>query len=149
MLSNHNDSIIIRQYLLGKLAGAERDQFEERLFMDDELFGELLATEDELIDSSISGELDQEDAESFATGFLVTPERQQKWLFRKGLQRASNAHAVTSQSHPIPIAGLSSTHNWIYWATASVAAVLLMIGYVLEKTLVFWGGHGQQTSTAS
>jgi anti-sigma-K factor RskA len=123
MLSNHNDSTMIQHYLLGKLADAERDRFEERLFADDELLGELLATEDELIESAIAGELHQDDAESF----LVTPERRQQLRFRKALQR-------TAKLELQPVVAMedyrSVGYGWMNWATASIAA-LFIIGVVI------------------
>jgi len=125
MLSNHNDSTMIRHYLLGKLADAERDRFEERLFADDELLGELLATEDELIDSAIAGELGQDDAESF----LVTPERRQQLRFREALQRIAKL-----ELQPTAVVGNEDDHSggygWMNWAALSIAA-LFIIGVVI------------------
>jgi hypothetical protein len=125
MLSNHNDSTMIRHYLLGKLVDAERDSFEERLFSDDELLGELLATEDELIDSSIAGELGQDDAESFASGFLVTPEQQENLLFRQSLRRKANPRPPAPEPVPPPLPWYRQ--SWLHGA-ALAAVVLVIIG---------------------
>ena len=130
MLSNHNDSAMIRHYLLGKLADAERDRFEEKLFADDELLGELLATEDELIDSAIAGELGQDDAE----GFLVTPERRQQLRFREALQRTAKLERNKSLRHLQPVVDIEDprpvSSGWMNWATLSIAA-LFIIGIVI------------------
>jgi hypothetical protein len=137
MLSNHNDSTMIRHYLLGKLADAERDRFEERFFADDELLGELLATEEELIDSAIAGELGQDDAESF----LVTPERRQQLRFREALQRAAKLKRNKSHLQPttnsddrrvvaIEDHRRSDRSNWMGWATVSIAALLIVGGII-------------------
>jgi len=130
---------MIRHYLLGKLADAERDRFEEKLFADDELLGELLATEDELIDSAIAGELGQDDAESF----LVTPERRQQLRFREALQRTAKLERNKSlrllQPTPDPdnrsVVGIehhdrSVSPGWMNWATLSIAA-LFIFGVVI------------------
>lgn len=127
---------MIRHYLLGKLADAERDRFEERLFSDDELVGELLTAEDELIDSAISGELGQDDAASF----LVTPERRQQVRFREALQRAAKVESDKSLRHlqPTPVVDIedrrrsdrSDRSNWMGWATVSIAALLIVGGII-------------------
>jgi len=57
MSPNGNDHNTFRQYLLGQLPAEELDQFEQRLFSDNNVFEELLASEDELIEASIGNEL--------------------------------------------------------------------------------------------
>jgi len=123
MLSNHNDSTTIRQYLLGQLGDAGRDQFEERLFTDEELLDELLLTEDDLIEASISGELGP-DEESFNRNFLITPERQQKLLFRKSLRRVAKSLSIPAQPPPSPLPWFRQ--NWVRWAAQSVAVVVIL-----------------------
>jgi len=86
MSSNHNVQLTIRQYLLGQLAGEALEQFEEQFFADDSLFQEVLVAEDELIDESLSDELNETESVLFASNFLNSPERKQKLLFRRVLK---------------------------------------------------------------
>ncbi|HEV2826159.1 MAG TPA: hypothetical protein VGW76_01055 [Pyrinomonadaceae bacterium] len=131
MSSNHNDPVRIRQYLLGQLTGRTLDEFEQRLFTDDEFFDEVLATEDELIESSIAQELAEDEAEWFARYFLITPEREQKLRFRQTLQRVVKADKREPVYTPQPSPGVPwLPSNWISWATACVAAFII-IGVVV------------------
>jgi anti-sigma-K factor RskA len=127
MSSNRNDQVIIRQYLLGQLTGESLNEFEHRLFSDDELFAEVLATEDELIESSIANELGQDEAEWFTKYFLITPEREQQLQFRKILQRVTKAE----KHDRLPNQGLPQSlpwrpPSWMSWAVATVAAMIIM-----------------------
>jgi len=131
MLSNHNDQITIKQYLLGQLADTDLDRFEQRLFTEDELFDELLATEDELIEASIAGELTPNETEWFAKSFLITPERQQKLQFRKALQQVAKAKQRERTYQPEPSLSSWRAPSWVQWATLSVAAMVMTGGIIL------------------
>lgn len=78
MKPSHDEPDINRQYLLGKLTGDEREQFEDRYFADDELFDDLEAAEDDLIDDYLTGDLSEEDTSLFRENYLVGAERQQR-----------------------------------------------------------------------
>lgn len=132
MSSNHNEQATVRQYLLGQLADSSRDQFEQRFFTDDELVDELLATEDELIEAYIAGELSKDEAEWFAKYFLITPERQQKLSFRKALKRVAKTGKAEpfSRAEPLPKALPWQPPAWMNWATASFAAIILLVGII-------------------
>ncbi len=82
-----DNGVIIRLYLLGQLAEEERRQFEELLMSRDESFEELLAAEDELIDSYVGGALSAREREQFELYFLATPERRRKVSFARTLSR--------------------------------------------------------------
>lgn len=71
------DTMLI-QYLLGELPEAEQDKLEEALFEDRELFAQLEAVEDELIESYVRGELKQNDRQRFERAYLSSPTRRQK-----------------------------------------------------------------------
>ena len=120
MSSNRDDQVTIRQYLLGQLTGEERMQFEQRLFTDDGLLELLHADEDELLDESLAGELSKNEARLFENHFLISAERQQKLRFARALKRYTSEHQ--------PISGPWSTRSWTFWATAAVAALVLISG---------------------
>lgn len=127
MSSNRNDQVIIRQYLLGQLTGESLNEFEHRLFTDDGLFEEVLATEDELIESSIANELGQDEAEWFTKYFLITPEREEQLRFRKTLQRVAKAEKhdrLPGQALPQSLPWRPP--SWMSWAVTTVAAMIII-----------------------
>src|SRR6266545_3283085 len=65
------------QYLLGRMPEQERLELEERLFTDEELDEELLATTDDLIRAYLAGELSEADRARFETHFLASPENRE------------------------------------------------------------------------
>jgi hypothetical protein len=67
----------IRRYLLGELSEAERDEVEQRLMSDDDLYQQLLLAEDELIDEYISDALSEQERVKFSRRFLRVPELRQ------------------------------------------------------------------------
>ena len=126
MSSNQNDQVIIRQYLLGQLTGESLNEFEHRLFTDEGLFDQVLVTEDELIESSIAGELGQDEAEWFAKYFLITPEREQRLQFRKTLQRVTKAEKHARLLNPPSPQRLPWPPSWMSWAVTTVAAMIII-----------------------
>src|SRR5215204_1811485 len=77
MQPDSKDRLLIRQYLLGELAGeGEREQIEERLLTNDEFFDEFELVKEELIDQYVEGEITGETRERFERHFLTTPGRQ-------------------------------------------------------------------------
>lgn len=66
------------RYLLGELSGRELDELEERYFGDDELFGELLDAQDQIVDDYLCGQLSQRERERFERYFLTLPGRRRE-----------------------------------------------------------------------
>jgi len=79
-LSNH-DQAQIREYLLGKLNESEQEKIEERLMVEDELFDELEASKDELVEEYCAGELDKAERRWFEQHFLASPEGRERHAF--------------------------------------------------------------------
>ena len=77
----------MRRYLLGELDVEEQRLLEEQLMSRDESFEELLAAEDELIDSYVGGTLSARERERFEHHFLATPERRRKLSFARTLRK--------------------------------------------------------------
>ena len=75
-----SDGVMMR-YLLGDVSDEERVQLEERYFVDDGVFEQLSALEDELIDDYIRGELAESQRKQFELHFLTSVERRQKLAF--------------------------------------------------------------------
>ncbi len=72
---------LMRQYLMGEAPELERDDLEEKYFNDDELFGELLDAQDQLIDDYRRGELSSGERKRFEQSFLPIPDRRREVEF--------------------------------------------------------------------
>ena len=80
------------KYLLGNLTEEEQVQVEDRAFADADYLSALEATEADLIDAYVRGELSQSDRRSFELRFLTSPERRRKVEFARALA------TITSES---------------------------------------------------
>lgn len=106
MLSvTENDQLLIR-YLLGELNEEERDHIENRYFADEGLHEELLAVEDELIDSYLRAQLSPEQLSRFHGWFLSSPERRRKLDFAKAFTRFVYERPPKSAVHDAGIQSL-------------------------------------------
>lgn len=141
MFSNSNEQATVRRYLLGQLSGEAREQFEQLLLTQDEVFAQLLAVEDELVDEYLSGSLESDEVEMFAKHFLNTAERQQKLRFAKAFKKYAAAHATEEmKSQP---AGTSSRSTWwpVFtaspWRAVAVAAVILLAATAVWRVFIY------------
>jgi anti-sigma factor RsiW len=73
------------QYLLGQLPEEEQAELERRYLDDDTLFEELLATEDDLRDAYVRGELSRPDREAFEQRLLTALHQKQEQEFARTL----------------------------------------------------------------
>src|SRR5256885_508849 len=94
MAWNHDDQISIRRYLLNQLTDDAQQEIEQRLLTGDELFDQIPATEDELIDEYLTRSLSKDETEMFEKHFLATAERQEKLRFAKAFRRYVAAHTT-------------------------------------------------------
>src|SRR5262245_29618095 len=81
---------IIKQYLLNNLSEADREQFEEQYFEDDDLYRRLQVIEEELITDYVHGGLTAAERRLFDLHYSATPERRQR------VEMARNWKSVTS-----------------------------------------------------
>jgi hypothetical protein len=128
----------LRQYLLGILTDDIRTEVETRLLNDDQLFEELLISENELVDEYFAGRLTEGEKRQFETHFLVGPERQAKFrfgrVFNKYLESHDSTHEVTAPQMLVSASRSRATqrHGW-YWpfqrplVTVSVSAAILLV----------------------
>jgi hypothetical protein len=73
------------KYLLGYLTDEEQGEVEDRAFADADYLGALEATEADLIDAYVRGELSQSDRSRFELRFLTSPARRRKVEFARAL----------------------------------------------------------------
>src|ERR1039457_904643 len=78
-----NDEILLRRYFLGDLPKEERARLEDRYLVDVELFEELLAAENDLIDAYVRGELTEAETQQFEMEYLKSPERRDRLDFAR------------------------------------------------------------------
>jgi hypothetical protein len=98
----------IRLFLLCRLNEDERNGFEERLLLDDELEERVRLTECEIADDYAFGRLSAEEREIFTRKFLVTAERKQKLEVSQALRHYSSSHTVNKKN----LAELENNPTW-------------------------------------
>jgi hypothetical protein len=104
------------RYLLGDLSVPDRDAFEDEYFVDEDIYGELLAAEDDLIDRYCAGGLPPEQRERFEQRYLATPEGRERVAFARALKSYAGAHRGSAPAaHARP-------GRWLAWAAVLVAA---------------------------
>jgi anti-sigma factor RsiW len=79
------DKTLIFRYILGEVSPEERADLEELYFADGDRFEELVAAENDLIDSYARGELSGPDRFRFEARFLATPELRKRVQFARSL----------------------------------------------------------------
>jgi hypothetical protein len=93
------EEVKMRRYLLGDLLEEERVRVEGQYLADPATFEELLATENDLIDAYVRGELSKELRHKFETEYFSTPERREKVEFARTLTQIAS---LARQSAPVP-----------------------------------------------
>jgi CHAT domain-containing protein/lipopolysaccharide biosynthesis regulator YciM len=100
-MSANRDDYRIRQYLLGQLTGEEREEFERRLFAEDELFEQLQTAEDDLVDDYLTGDLSENEVALFQKNFLVGSKREREVRIGKAWRNFAAVHA--GEKPPVPV----------------------------------------------
>jgi anti-sigma factor RsiW len=118
----------LAQHLLGQLPEAEAETLEERLFADDELRAELLATADDLIHSYLVGGLTRDDRERFETHFLASPRHRERVAYIRDLLSAVARVPAPSVAKARPKTGFPVHVFWPTWALAAALALVVAGG---------------------
>lgn len=126
------NEILMRRYLLGDLPQEERTRLEERYSADAEVFEEALATENDLIDSYVRGELTEVEKQKFEGEYFKSPQRRERVEFARALRQVS-----VSATQAIPAQQVSPwTKIWNFfpvqhaasWRALAVGAVVVVAG---------------------
>ncbi|MEK6299978.1 MAG: CHAT domain-containing protein [Acidobacteriota bacterium] len=104
MADENQDDGLMRRYLLSQLAEDERQQFEEAMMADNELYNRVLLVEDEMVEEYLQGELSESERAGFEASFLSTVEGRKQVSFAKALSeyvsRASASEGSSAVSAP-------------------------------------------------
>jgi len=129
------------QYLLGQLPEQEQIELERGYMVDDTLFEELLATEDDLRDAYLRGELSERDRAAFEQRLLSVPHQKQKQEFAQTLRQYLNESDTQGHTTTQLVARckallrtLAAPRRLVLVPTLSAALVLLIVGS-------WWLGH--------
>lgn len=83
----------MRQYLLGDMPQEDRARIEDRYFADADMFEEMVAAENDLIDSYIRGELKDPDRQKFELRYGKSPRQRARVEFARALNQVSQTTA--------------------------------------------------------
>jgi hypothetical protein len=111
------------RYLLGTLPPGEGEALEADYFRDDDAFASLQATEQELLDACIRGELDPQRRQEVLAHYGASRGGRQKLQFAQALLKMADERAV-AWSHPRP-------HKWQALALAATLAFVAVAGWQL------------------
>ena len=136
-MPNHE---MVTQYLLGALAEAETGRCDELSIADDEFAALLKATERDLIDAYVTGQLTGTTLEQFESVYLGSPLRRDKVQFARVFQdcakqkatpqRSANHQPTASKTNWISRLGVFSAPR-LAWGLALVALILVVaIGWL-------------------
>ncbi|HMV46987.1 MAG TPA: hypothetical protein PLD20_09565 [Blastocatellia bacterium] len=143
-----NQREYMRSYLLGVLTEAEQTALEDHFLNDDEVFEQLVAVENELVDTYARGQLNAPERRQFERHYLAHPSRRERLRFAQALTKKIDRRpdAQTASSTAIP-----STSWWskltdffrlpqsgLSWAM-SVALVLMAV----TVGAIYWQIHRQ------
>lgn len=135
---------LTKSYLLGEMGEADREQFEERFFLDPEFNEVARLVEDELIEDYAAGTLAAEAREKFIRHYLTTPHQLRKLELTKALKEYSDRHPSTHQDltpdPPLETFTARLLRQWrarrffrfaVYTGAAGGLCVLLVAGVLL------------------
>jgi hypothetical protein len=115
------------KYLLGNLTEEEQVQVEDRAFADRDYLSALEATEADLIDAYVRGELSEPEHRSFELRFLTSPVRRRKVEFARALATVTS-ESRTPESRDVGQPFLTRLFwGWNPMALAAGMAVLICI----------------------
>ena len=151
MPNEQTENLKVRDYLLGLDQNGEQEKIEERLLTDDQFFEEFLATEEDLIQDYVDGDLTETEKKQFENHFLISPERQEKLKFAQSLRRNLDSQTIeeaesetteesneseSSQSFLQKLFGSSLLANPV----PAFALVVVLVGVVGISVYYFAGG---------
>ena len=128
----------IRRYLLGQASPQDHAAFEEQYFADEDVFEDLTAAENDLIDDFVRGALSRDDRAQFLSYFLTTPERRERVAFARSLfEYAASETAAGASAGPSALLPAKPPHpmvigrsSFFIRSAASFTAVLALVAVI-------------------
>ena len=112
--------IVMTHYVLGQLSDEERARLEEEYFANSDLFEEIVAAENDLIDAYVAGKLSGNDLLQFEIHFLNTPEHEERVAFAKSMLSTKPRQELSS-----PMA-VQASPSLISIRRAAMASIFLL-----------------------
>ena len=112
MKKTYYDRKLMMDYLLGKLHPGNQEQFEERYFCDDKIFGQLLTVYDELIEKYYSKQLSEDNSKLFEKKYLQSKRGFERIEFERTLME--NISAIKKEPY-IRTRLLAASHKLRQW----------------------------------
>lgn len=124
------------QYLLGSLSGPEAEHLDELAVGDGDFATALRATENDLVDAYIQGELGNAELEQFESRYLASPLRRQKVEFAEAFQSWAEKKPVQETEAPpktkkagwFSAFSLTPPRPALQWGFAVAALIFLIAG---------------------
>ena len=121
---NTSSHDVMRRYLLGLADPQSREELEQRLFSDDQVYWERLTiAEDELIDDHVAGVLSDAESAAFTATFLCSDERRAKLAFARAIRAYAREGRPASRGAWHWLRTPAAVPRWV----AAVAASLLLM----------------------
>jgi len=116
----------LTRYLLGEVSQQERDEIEDGYSRDDDLFEDLIAAENDLIDDYVHDKLSETEKGQFERHFLSNPERREQVRFARSLMLAGGDPTRTAEdAKPLVRSRPASWTPALRWAVAAGLLVTL------------------------
>jgi hypothetical protein len=124
------NEILMRQYLLGNMPEEERARLEDQYFADADTFEELVAAENDLIDSYVRGELEKSERRNFELRYGQSPQQRARVDFATALNQISRQAAIEKKASLWNMVWASSfgKRPMFRWASAFAALVVVAGG---------------------
>lgn len=138
-MSANRDDHKIKQYLLGQLTGEEREEFERRLFAEEELFEQLQTAEEDLVDDYLTGDLNEAEVALFQKNFLVGSKRERELRIGKAWRNFAAVHA--GERPPTPVHAPVSKWRQFFFSfnlkTAASVGVILIVAFASYRIFFY------------
>lgn len=148
MAHENDDDSLIRRYLLGQVTEDERQQLEEKMMADTELYNRAVLAEDEMVEEYVQGELPASERASFEASFLRTADGRKQVSFARALSKyvssALSEAGPIAADEPVPVPA-AKVHNPVWWRHPALvpyfklaAAAVIVLGLSLGIWRVFF-----------